>query len=72
MSEATSPKTRLEEMSDALLGPGRCLFSLAIIALGIEIFVCARDAALSSLSTMESSRRSPGYPQFPGFDTCSA
>ena len=35
-------RTRLEQAADALLGPGRALFSLAIIALGIETLVCAR------------------------------
>jgi len=35
-------RTRLDQAADALLRPGRALFSLAIIALGIETLVCAR------------------------------
>ena len=45
MSEAISTeKTRLNRAADAILSLGRALFSLAIIALGIEILVCARSA----------------------------
>ena len=45
MSEAISTeKTRLNRAADAILSPGRALFSLAIIALGIETLVCARSA----------------------------
>jgi uncharacterized membrane protein len=43
MSEAISTeRTRLQRAADALLSPGRALFSLAIVALGIETLVCAR------------------------------
>lgn len=42
MSESISTqRTRLDQAVDALLSPGRALFSLAIIALGIETWVCA-------------------------------
>jgi hypothetical protein len=34
-------KTQLERPADALLRSGHMLFSLVIIALGIETFVCA-------------------------------
>jgi hypothetical protein len=34
-------KTQLERPADALLRSGHMMFSLAIIALGIETFVCA-------------------------------
>jgi uncharacterized membrane protein len=45
MSEAISTeKTRLNRAAYAILSPGRALFSLAIIALGIETLVCARSA----------------------------
>ena len=44
MTEANSPETtRLERAQDALLGSGRWVFSLAIVALGIETLVCARS-----------------------------
>jgi len=36
-------RTRLERAADALLGSGRVVFSLAIIALGTETLVCARS-----------------------------
>jgi uncharacterized membrane protein len=43
MAESVSNKpTRLGPAADALPGLGRALFSLAIIALGIETLVCAR------------------------------
>jgi hypothetical protein len=43
MAEANlREETRLERAEDALLGSGRALFSLAIIALGTETFLCAR------------------------------
>jgi hypothetical protein len=43
MSEAISTeRTRLNWAADALLSPGRAVFALAIIALGIETLVCAR------------------------------
>jgi uncharacterized membrane protein len=42
MPEANlADRTRFEEAADALLRSGHMLFSLAIIALGIETFVCA-------------------------------
>jgi len=42
MREAGSDgRTQLERAVDALLSPGHVLFSLAIIALGIETLVCA-------------------------------
>ena len=45
MSEAISTeRTRLNWAADALLSPGRAVFSLAIIAFGIETLVCARSA----------------------------
>lgn len=48
MSEAiSSERTRLDQAADALLSPGRALFSLAIIALGIETWVVARVAGHS-------------------------
>jgi uncharacterized membrane protein len=44
MSEAISTaRTRLS-WADALLRPGRAVFSLAIVALGIETLACARSA----------------------------
>jgi uncharacterized membrane protein len=43
MSKAISTeRTRLERAMDALVSPGRCVFSFAIIALGIETLACAR------------------------------
>ncbi len=43
MPEATSmERLRLHRVVDALLSPGRALFSLAIIGLGIETWICAR------------------------------
>lgn len=45
MPEAIAAEsTRLDRVADALAGPGRALFSLAIIGLGAETLVCARDA----------------------------
>jgi hypothetical protein len=38
-------KTQVERPADALLCSGHMLFSLAIIALGIETFVCAGSLA---------------------------
>jgi uncharacterized membrane protein len=46
MREAVSTeRTRLERVADALLSPSHILFSLAIIGLGIETFVCAGSLA---------------------------
>jgi len=43
MSDAVSTeRTRLDHAAEALLSSGRTLFSLAIIALGVETLVCAR------------------------------
>jgi len=43
MSDAISTeKRRLHRATEALLSPGRALFSLSIIALGIETLMCAR------------------------------
>jgi hypothetical protein len=48
MTEANSPQTtRLERVQDTLLGYGRVVFSLAIVALGIETLVCARSVCNS-------------------------
>lgn len=44
MSEAISTERTRLNWVDALLSPGRAVFSLAIIALGIETLVCARSA----------------------------
>jgi hypothetical protein len=47
-TEANSPEaTGLERTQDALLGSGRWMFSLAILALGIETLVCAQSVCNS-------------------------
>jgi len=40
----STERTQLKQVLDALLRSGHMLFSLAIIALGIETFVCAGHA----------------------------
>lgn len=50
MSEPISAeRSRLHRAVDALLNPGRALFSLAVIALGIETLVCARSVGHSRM-----------------------
>jgi len=52
MSEAVATeKTQLETAADALLGSGHMLFSLAIIALGIETVVCTGKLAGTLIET---------------------
>jgi hypothetical protein len=49
-------KTQLERPADALLRSGHMLFSLAIIALGIETFVCAGSLVGTSFRPIASER----------------
>lgn len=45
----SSQRTSLDRAADALLIPGRALFALAITAVGVETWVCARTVATHSL-----------------------
>jgi hypothetical protein len=47
----STARTQLERAADALLRSGHVLFSLAIIALGIETFVCAGSLAGTLIET---------------------
>lgn len=53
----SSQRTSLDQAADTLLLPGRALLALAITAVGIETWVCARTVATHSLG--------PRYDVFP-------
>lgn len=61
MSQAISTDTtQLERAMDILLDPGRAVFSFAIIALGIETFLCAHSAMF-----LDSRRSNPRFKVIP-------